>query len=173
MLADVARLVLPDADVIVTPDGVHGWACMLLFACDRMGFDELAVVPGGSLYRGDLGGLLTQLAESPWQVALAAFESLLPTWPHLRCSAAGAILEASATSLIGPLAASGIMHFRRGLDLAKAAEEALLQAAADQPVGLAEVINELVLAGHAVGAVGIAADSILRGLAPPRRCAAA
>lgn len=160
-LADMISLVLPDADVILTPDDVHGLACTLLFASDRMTYDELAIVPGNQLYRGDLSLLLARLADSPWQVTLATFESLLPRWPHVRQSASGDVLEASAVGILSRHAFSGIAHFRHGVDFLRAAEESLLKGADDQRYELPQVINEVILAGQAVGALAIEAADLL------------
>ncbi|MFN0019026.1 MAG: hypothetical protein ACKVP0_12250 [Pirellulaceae bacterium] len=161
-LGELIRLHRPGAEVRIVPDGAKGPACAVLMASEHLATEELCIVPGNQLLRCDLREVLDELRRSPADAGAVVFDSLHPRWPHIQLDDDGKVMEVSETSLLSRRALAGIYYFRRGADFLRAVEQVIRK---DNHVqgkfGLAQTLNELVLAGKQISCCTIAAEDFI------------
>lgn len=162
---------LPEASVVVTPDGIKGGLCMAMYACPESD-GELFIISGNQALNTNWDSLFEELRGSASDAAVVTMESSHPRWPHVRIDEAGYVVEASETRLLSRHAIAGVYYFRSLQSFFDCATAVIRKGGAvDGMFGIPGTLNELILRSKAVRAVSVDA-SLFTALHTDLDCAA-
>jgi dTDP-glucose pyrophosphorylase len=168
-LADVIRLMDPQAVVIQTENPTKGAACTALLAVEHIQPErELVVTNGDQIFTEDLGSIVQGFRNRKLDASTIVFDSIHPRWSFVRLSKEGLVVEAAEKRPISRLATAGFYYFRRGSQFVQAAMEMIRKDAhVNGQFYVCPTFNELILHHARIGVHRIAREAYLS-LATPQ-----
>ncbi len=122
-----------------------------------MAFDEidpaapLIIANSDQVIDVDLAAIVDDFRHRGLDAGVITFDSIHPRWSYVRLEG-DAIVEAHEKKVISRHAIAGFYYFARGADFIAAAEQAILNGAeVDGAYYISAALNEMILAGKAVG----------------------
>jgi dTDP-glucose pyrophosphorylase len=113
--ADVLRLRVPGATVVLVPDLESGAACTALLAIEEIGAEEpLLIYNGDQIVDEDLGAIADGFRARELDGGVVVFNAVHPRWSYVRTGADGLVVEAAEKRPISTLATAGTYYFARG-----------------------------------------------------------
>ena len=168
-LRDVLQLMAPGSIVIRADGETAGAACTALLAIDYLlNDDELLIANADQVLRTDLPAVLEEFRARELDGGTITFDSVHPRWSFVKTDAEGLVVEAAEKRPISRNATAGVYYFRRGADLAEAAQASIRKGASvDGLFFVCPTFNELILQQKRIGIWPIARDDYIS-LATPR-----
>jgi dTDP-glucose pyrophosphorylase len=113
--ADVLRLLVPDATVVLVPDLESGAACTALLAIEEIAIEEpLLIYNGDQIVDADLATIVAGFQERALDGGVVVFHAVHPRWSYVRTGPDGLVIEAAEKRPISTLATAGTYYFARG-----------------------------------------------------------
>lgn len=123
-IADVIRLLVPNAIIIEVKGSTAGAACTALLAAEYINNDEpLLVTSGDQIIAEDITAIINSFKTKGLDGGMPVFESVHPRWSYVKCSEDGLVIEASEKRPISNLATAGLYYFAKGSNFVNATME--------------------------------------------------
>jgi NDP-sugar pyrophosphorylase family protein len=152
-LADVLRLLDPDASVIGAVGETAGAACSALLAIEYIDDDEeLIVANGDQLLDCDVNAAVADFRERRLDAGTIVFDSVHPRWSYVKTDADGMVIEAAEKHPISRNATAGFYYFRRGSLFVNAVKAMIMKdASVNGGYFICPTFNEMILDGCRIG----------------------
>ncbi len=157
-------------DIVKLPARTAGALCSCLMAIEHIDPDQpLLIANYDQVIEGELHDFIARLRTMEADAGVLTFNATHPRWSYVRTDR-GYVVEASEKRVISRDAIAGLYWFARGADFIEAAQDVIRAGdTVNDSYFVASSLNQMILAGKRVAAIGMRDESRLNSFFLPAR----
>lgn len=146
-LDNIARLLRPGTEIVLTEGETRGTACTCMLAVDKLNMEEPLLITGGDqILLAPPDAIVRDFQRRGCDGGVAIFDDVHPRWSYVKLDEEGRVVEAAEKRPISRNAVAGFYYFRKASFFFETARRMILKNAdVNGSFFICPVFNEMIL----------------------------
>lgn len=152
-LDNIARLLRPKAEIVITENETMGAACTCMLAVDNLNMDEPLLITGSDqILLEPPEKILACFQQHGWDGGVAIFDDIHPRWSYVKLDSQNLVVEAAEKRPISRNAVAGFYYYRKASFFFEAAKKMIRKnASVNGQFFICPAFNEMILRQQTIG----------------------